>query len=233
MPSSAQNKFEAFVSPSFSYRNLRTLNGTSSDYKDSLGKMDRGRHNWGGGLKTLLFIDKYTYLQIGVEYKGISFTRVREDLQFHDTVHPEIGRIWDLSQTVLSKDAFFYHKYRYLSVPVIYQKAFSRKKIHPKMQFYFASGLNFDFLFTDETRVTLYGWSVGGESMFKIPNDYTSSTFNLTLDLGGRFEYLLNERSSFSVQPAFKYPLLSTAKDDLVEFNIFQVGLQVGVNYSL
>lgn len=212
---------------------MRTINNTSADFKDSLGSMDRVRHNWGGGLKALIFIDKFTYLQVGVEYKGLSFTRVREDLQFHDTVHPEIGRIWDLSQTVLSKDAYFHHKYRYFSVPVIYQKAFTKRKVHPKMQFYLATGLNFDFLFTDDTRVVLNGWTVSNESLFRIPNDYTASSFNVGLDLGARFEYLLNERSTFSVQPAFKYPFLSTAKDDFVQFSIFQIGMQVGVNYAL
>ncbi len=49
-------------------------------------------------------------------------------------------------------------------------------------------------------------------------SDYESVKANLALNLGARFEYKLDEHSVFSVQPAFNYPLLVTAKDDFVQF---------------
>lgn len=215
------------------YRNLTLQPSVSEDVKDSLKYTDHTRENWGGGLKLLLGFDKFSALQIGLHYKGLSFTRIKEDLQFQDTVHPEIGRIIDLSQTVLSKDAYFYHKYRYISIPVIYQKAFIKEQFNSKMQFYFASGLDFDFLISDKTKVALPGFSVKGEDRFTISNDYVSSSFNLGLNLGARFEYRLDEHFDFSAQPAFSYPLLTTAHDDLVKLRLFQFGIAVGVNYLL
>ncbi|MBO6515677.1 MAG: outer membrane beta-barrel protein [Bacteroidia bacterium] len=227
-----QTRVEAFIMPGFGYHHMSLNNGDQS-VRDSLNDMDRVRQNWGGGVKFLFYLDKFSALQVGLHYKGLSFTRVKEDLQFHDTVHPEIGRIIDLSQTIAQKDAYFYHRYRYLSIPVVYQKTFTRQSFNNKMQFFFSSGLDFDFLINDKTSVALPGFSVKGEDRFTINNDYSSSSFNIGLNLGARFEYRLDEHSNFSVQPAFSYPLLSTAKDELVQFRLFQFGMAVGVNYLL
>ncbi len=230
---SAQVRLEAFLTPAVGYRQLSGTKFASNQLTDSLKNADRARQNWSGGLKLVLGIDKYSALQIGVNYKGLSFMRVREDYQFHDTVHPKIGRVLDLSQTVLSKDAYFAHRYRYLSVPIIYQKAYTRKVFNSKMQFYVTTGLEFDFLIKDKMFVNLPGWSIGGEDQFEIESDYESSQVNLSFNLGSRFEYKLSERSSFSAQPAFNFPFLVTAKDEFVQFRMFQFGVSVGVNYLL
>ena len=229
----AQTHIEGFVTPAIGYRHMVAGPNGNDNYLDSLRAMEAPRQNWSGGVKLILGIDKYSALQIGLNYKGMSFTRTRRDYQFHDTVHPKIGRIEDLSQSVLSKDAYFYHKYRYLSVPVIYQKALSRTVFNNKMQFYFAGGLDFDFLIRDNIAVALNGWSVDGKDRFSITNDYESTKANVALNLGARFEYKLDEHSIFSVQPAFNYPLLLSAKDDFVQFRMYQFGVSVGVNYLL
>ena len=149
-------------------------------------------------------------------------------------MHPEIGRILDLSQTIAQKDAYFYHRYRYLSVPVIFQKSFTRQSVNNKLQFYFSSGLDFDILLSDKNQgVPFPGWSVGGEDRFTISNDYDAGSFNIALNLGARMEYRLDEHANFTVQPAFNYPLLLTAKNDLARFRLYQFGVAVGISYLL
>jgi hypothetical protein len=229
----AQVRIEGFVTPAVGFRHINNGPLGTSLLLDSLKDADQARQNWSGGVKLIVGLNKYSSIQFGLNYKGISFTRIREDYQFHDTVHPEIGRVLDLSQTVLSKDAYFYHKYRYLSIPIIYQTAFTKKIFNSKMQFYFAGGLDFDFLLKDKMAVSMNGWSVGGEDRFVISSDYESAKANLSLNLGARFEYKLDEHSIFSVQPAFNYPLLLSAKDDFVQFRMYQFGVSIGVNYLL
>jgi hypothetical protein len=229
----SQIRIEGYVTPAIGYRHLTSGPLGTDDLIDSLKNADKPRQNWSGGIKLLVGLDKYTSLQFGVNYKGMSFTRVREDYQFHDTVHPKIGRIEDLSQAVLSKDAYFYHKYRYISIPVIFQKSFTKTVFNNKMQFYFAGGLDFDFLLKDDMAVSMPGWSVGGEDRHVISSDYESTKANVALNLGARFEYKLDEHSIFSVQPAFNYPLLLTAKDENVQFRMYQFGVAVGVSYLL
>jgi hypothetical protein len=226
----AQVRLEGFINPGLGYRHLT---GAEENVKDSLGNMDELRQNWSGGVKLVMSFDKLTALQVGLNYKGLSFTRVRRDLQFHDTVHPEIGRILDLSQTVLSKDAYFHHRYRYLSIPVMYQRVLSREMINQKLQFMFVGGLDFDFLLNDKTKVFLPGFSVNGEDRHTINNDYTASPFNMGINIGGRLDYRLDEHSNFSAQPTFNYPFLLTAKDNLAGLRLFQFGVTVGVNYLL
>ncbi len=229
----AQVHIEGFVTPAIGYRHMTLGTTGTEDFLDSLKGIDGPRQNWSGGVKLIVGLNKYSAIQIGVNFKGVSFTRTQTDYQFHDTVHPKIGRIEDLSQTVLSKNAYFYHKYRYISVPVIYQKAFTKQVFNNKMQFYFAGGLDFDFLLRDDMAVSLNGWSVDGNDRFIISSDYESVKANLALNLGARFEYKLDEHSIFSVQPAFNYPLLVTAKDDNVQFRMYQFGMSIGVNYLL
>jgi len=229
----AQIRVEGFLTPAIGYRHMTSGPMGTADLMDSLKNADKVRQNWSGGVKLLVGIDKYTSIQFGVNYKGMSFTRLLEDFQFHDTVHPKIGRVEDLSQTVLSKDAQFFHKYRYISIPVIFQKSFTKTVFNNKMQFYFASGLDFDFLIQDDMYVSLNGWSVKGEDRHVITSDYESTKANLALNLGARFEYKLDEYATFSVQPAFNYPLLLSAKDDFVQFRMYQFGISVGVSYLL
>lgn len=226
----AQTRLEAFVMPGIGYRHMVSSSEDFSADRDSMNQMDHARQNWGGGLKIILSLDKFSDIQLGIGYKSLSFTRIRQDLQFHDTVHPEIGRLLDLSQTVLQKDAYFYHRYRYISFPIAYQKAISRGSVNDKARFYFAAGLDFDLLFSDKTKVALRGFSVGGEDRFVISNDYDASAFNVGLNLGGRFEYRLDGTSNLSVQPAFYYPILTSAKDEMVSFRLFQASVAVGVN---
>jgi hypothetical protein len=230
---SAQVRIEGFITPAVGFRHINQGSIGTDQLMDSLKDADSPRQNWSGGVKLLVGFNKHTSMQFGINYKGMSFTRIRRDYQFHDTVHPAIGRVLDLSQTVISKDAYFYHKYRYLSVPVIFQTALQKNMTNTKMRFYFAGGLDFDFLIRDDIFVSMPGWSVKGEDRYVIPNDYQAVKANLALNLGGRFEYKLDEHSTFSVQPAFNYPLLLTAKDDYVQFRMYQFGVSVGVSYLL
>jgi hypothetical protein len=228
-----QNRVEAYITPAIGFRFLEQGSLGTDELTDSLQIADNVRQNWSAGAKLHIGLNKYSALQLGVNFKGVSFTRVRKDYQFHDTVHPEIGRVIDLSQTVLTKDAYFYHKYRYISIPVIYQTAFTKTLVNNKMQFYFAGGLDFDFLLRDKTAVSLVGWSVGGDDRFIISNDYESTKANVALNLGARFEYKIDEYATFCLQPALNYPLLLSAKDDFVQFRMYQFGLSVGVSYLL
>ena len=212
---------------------MLTQPGISSDIKDSINNMDKIRVNWGGGVKFLIGIDKYSGVQFGVNYKGLSYTHMKEDLQFNDTVHPSLGRVLDISQTIAQKDVYFYNRYRYLSIPVAYQRTFTRKKINSKMRFYVSPGISFDFLMNDKVSVATPGWSIAGDDRHTIASDYESTAFNVSVNLGARYELKLDEYATFSVQPHFDYPLLRSAQDELVEFRLFQFAVSVGVSYLL
>jgi len=228
-----QSRVEAFVTPGFGFRHMITQPGISSDIKDSINNMDKVRVNWGGGIKFLIGIDKYSGIQLGVNYKGLSYTRMKEDLQFNDTIHPSLGRVLDISQTINSKDAYFYNRYRYMSIPVAYQRTFTRKKINGKMRFYMSPGISFDFLMNDKVSVATPGWSVAGDDRHTIATDYESTSFNVSLNLGARYELKLDEYATLSVQPHFDYPLLRSAQDALVEYRLYQFAVSVGVSYLL
>ncbi|MCB9261981.1 MAG: hypothetical protein H6607_06375 [Flavobacteriales bacterium] len=226
----AQGRIEGYLTPGIGYRQLST---SSTLLKDSFSNADKWRQNWSGGIKYLISLDKYTKIQVGLEYKGRSFTRVRSGLKFHDTIHPEVGWLKDLSQTTNEKNAYYHMKYRYISIPVIFQKVYSRKLFMNKMYFEFASGVEFDLRYADKMAIFLKGFSVDGNNTFKVSNYYKPDLFNVSLNIGSRMEYKLSERSDFSVQPNFTFPLLVSAKDDFTKIRLWQMGVAVGVNYML
>lgn len=229
---SAQTSLEAFLTPGIGYRQLSAKPLVSPEFKDSLNKMDMTRKNWSFGLNYIHAVNRNINLQLGLEYHRMSFTRVLEDLQFHDTVHPQVGRIEDLSQTG-QKDAFFYHKYHYLSVPFVVQTFLAPKYGRKKASVHLITGISFDLLIQDKIDVFLKGYTVKGESRHTIQNDYTAAQLNINTIIGGRFVFFLEEKLAFTVQPHLTFPLLVSTEDDFVAMRLFQTNLRVGIAKTL
>lgn len=228
----SQAQFEAYLSPGLGYRTISLRPGVDMGYKDSLNDVDKLRQNWSGGFSYIHDFDRNLRLQIGLMYRRISFTRVKSDLQFHDTIHPAIGRIEDLSQTV-QKDAYFYHKYRYLSVPIVFQQFVAPKYGRSKSSIYVVAGLSFDLKIEDKIDIFLKGYSAKGKSRHTIPNDYSANIFNVYGICGARFSFEIAPKTYFNLQPHLAYPLFQTATGAEVKMRLYQVNLQAGVSRQL
>ena len=171
-------------------------------------------------------------LQFGLQYRRMSFTRVLEDLQFHDTVHPALGRIEDLSQNG-QKNAYFYHQYHYVSIPVLLQTFIGPEYGRSKFSAHFISGITVDVLLNDDIKVFLQGYSMKGKDKHNIPNDYDASVVNVNVVAGGKFRFPIGENMNFNVQPNFVFPLLQTASDDNLGIRSFQANIRAGVSLNI
>ncbi|MBI1306281.1 MAG: hypothetical protein GC181_06665 [Bacteroidetes bacterium] len=229
----AQSSMEAYVTPGLGYRQMSVKQGTPMSYRDSLNKMDHVRQNWGGGFSYVHEISHDNKVQISFFYKRSSYLGRLENLQFQDTVHPSVGRITDLSQTVLQKDALFVHQYHYLCIPILFHSFIGPDYGKAKMAIHVVSGLSFNMLINDDVPVFLKGFTVGGKSHHLISNDYNSTKMNLDLVLGGRVRFKIGEKSYFFTQPYFSFPFLRTAEDERVSLRVFQVNLQTGVGWEI
>lgn len=196
--------------------------------------MDGLRHNWSAGIRVVTkeLGRSANKFQIGIEYRGVSFSRVLSDLQFHDSIHPKVGRINDLSVTV-EKNAYFSHKYRYLSFPVNYQFRLLERKNTSNFNFYLNLGVAPELLIADDIKLFLKGFTVGGENHYSLTNDYDATQLNITAQLGGRMVYKMSEIQSFIIQPQLQFPIFTTAHDDKQSMRLYQLGLNVGVNMIL
>jgi len=220
-----------YLSPSFS---SHFLNAVDHDHphRDSIAKMDRADFRWNAGFDVKLPIEKDWALQTGVEVRNYGFLRVWEDLQYLDSIHPEIGRVEDLSNNGV-KVADYHYRYTYLSIPLLFHRDISSRKYRHTYQFSVFFGPRFQFLFNEQLDIFLQGFSVQGE--FDHSLDYTSykpSDFNVAFSLGGRAQIRLESVWVLSVQPFLDTQVLRSGEDELVKFNLNQAGLDVGINYE-
>jgi hypothetical protein len=227
-----QSAFEIGFTPGLGYRTISASTGTSSEFIDSVKQMDKVRQNWGISTSFIHGFNRDHKLQMGLFYRRVSFTRVIEDLQFQDTVHPSIGRIEDLSQNG-QKNAYLYNRYHYLSIPIVLQTFIGPEYGRTKYSIHFISGLSADILIQDDIKIFLQGYSIKGKSVHIIDSDYDASAFNLNVILGGRVEIPIGEKLNFNLQPNFSFPLLATSSDSYLSMRLYQMNLKVGVSLDL
>jgi len=228
----AQSEMEIYLTPGLGYRTISVSAQTSPDFKDSLNQMDKVRQNWGGGVAYIHGFNRDFKLHFGLQYRRMSFTRVLEDLQYQDTVHPALGRIEDLSQNG-QKNAYFYHKYHYVSVPVLLQTFIGPEYGRSEFSAHLITGVTVDVLLNDDIKVFLQGYSLKGKDKHSIPNDYKASVLNVNLVGGVKFRFPIGENMNFNVQPNFVFPILQTSSDDNVSMRLFQTNIRAGISLNL
>ncbi|MCB0734689.1 MAG: hypothetical protein H6608_04225 [Flavobacteriales bacterium] len=225
-------QFETYLVPGLGYRSVTLNKNLPDSYKDSLANMDHLRQNWSGGVSYIHQFNENSGLQIGLMYRRVSFKRKLEDIQFHDTVHPSIGRIEDLSQS-FQKDAHFTHLYQYLSIPVTYQQFLAPKYGRSKYSVYLTLGASADFLIDSQTDVFLRGFSVKGKSRYNLPADYAGNGFNVSAMIGAKYTVKISEKAWFNLQPHLMYQVLNSASDNDLSLRLFQLNLQAGVAFEI
>lgn len=229
-PALSQEFVEFQVSPNFSYR---LLNSSNSYLKDSLDGADKVRSSVGYGIGATFNIGDQWAITTGFRYNDYGFTRVWYDLQFHDVVHPDIGRIEDLSQAA-QKDAFFFNKYRYLDVPIRFNYQISRKSQQQEYRIYLHGGLINQIFLQDEYKVFLKGFSVGGERTYRdIPTGNIMRTYNLAATAGARFILRITPSVWITAQPELSVPFLTHTENTDVNFRLIQLAGNFGIAKAL
>jgi len=220
-----------YLSPSFSSHFLSAIDHDQPD-RDSIAKMDRADFRWNAGFGVKLPIDKDWALQTGVELRNYGFLRVWEDLQYLDSIHPDIGRVEDLSNNGI-KVADYHYRYTYLSIPLLFHRDISSRKYRHTYQFSIFLGPRFQFLFNEKLDIFLQGFSVEGEFDHELEyTPYNPAEFNVAFSMGGRAQIRLDSDWVLSAQPFLDTQILRSGEDGFVKFNLNQFGLDVGINYE-
>jgi hypothetical protein len=224
--SEAQEFIEVLASPNFSYR---ILSSDDSHLKDSLDGADQMRKSVGFGIGASFNLNKSITLNTGFRYNDYGFTRIWEDLQFLDLVHPEIGRIEDLSQAA-QKDAYFFHKFRYLEIPVRFNFQVSKKRKQQNFRIYLHAGLVNQIFLEENLKVFFKGFSVGGERTYKrISTGYNMKSFNVSAVAGGRFILRISPDYWLTAQPEINIPFSNHNTGDASAFRLVQLSGNFGI----
>lgn len=226
----AQEFLELTASPNFSYRILKA---DDSGLEDSLNNADQIRKSVGFGLGVSFNLNETMALTTGLRYNDYGFTRVWENLQFHDVVHPEIGRIEDLSQAA-QKDAFFFHKFRYLEIPIRVNFQVSKKRNNQQYRIYAHAGIVNQIFLEEEFKAFFKGFSVGGERTYTgISTGYSMKSFNVAAVLGARFMYKISPDFWVSAQPEFNVPFAEHNENNSSTFRLTQFSGNFGLAFVL
>lgn len=199
---------------------------------DSIRNMSRGDLRWNVGASTFLPIDRDWDMEIGIQWSHYGFTRVWNDLQYLDSIHPRIGRVEDLSDNGI-KVATYDFRMNYLSVPVLFHYDFTGGRRNRQYGGSLFIGPEFHFLMKESQQIHLSGFSVKGEFEHELDaTDYDLLGFNASLALGGRYIVRVEKSLFASFQPRFSLQLLNSGSDELLRFNLYQLGLNAGIYYE-
>ncbi|MEZ4805532.1 MAG: hypothetical protein R2852_08650 [Bacteroidia bacterium] len=234
-PANAQLKdpgLSISVEPSYGNRILIFKTDVSQAYKDSLNKADHGRLALGANLMVSFSTRKDYRVYTGIQFHNFGFTRKKENLKFLDTIHPQIGRVNDLSQTG-GAYVDFHYRYYYLSVPLLFSKKISGKSLK-NTSIHWMYGGSASVLIKHDIFAKFHGFSTrGGKKEYILDNSSGQpERINVNLQTGLRIENALYGDETFVyLQPEILLPVLN-ANGSKERHRLWTLGIQVGIYYQ-
>lgn len=220
------------VEPTFGTR-IAIYKGSFSDsYKDSLQKADRYRDAIGASFLVSFKTGKKQRIYTGLQFHNFGFTRKKENIRFMDTIHPQIGIMNDLSQTGGAHVDFNY-RFMYLSLPVLFSRQISGKKM-TATTIHLIWGGSVSVLLKHDIRAVLRGFSTrGGDKVHPLTNEAAEAQrINANLHAGFRLENLLFGKDTWIfAQPEIYLPAF-TANGSSERYRLLAAGIQVGIYYQ-
>lgn len=197
--------------------------------QDSVQVMNDRKLTLSAGFLVNLSVKTNLILQTGMAYDRYVVSRYRENLQFLDVVHPQVGRIFDLSQGA-SKNVRYDQRFDMLSLPVnLHYVITPTKRRNTYSQSIFA-GLNPQVLIGEQMRVEMEGFGIKGESEYRFrDSSLTARQLNVSFHAGFRHQFVIDQQLWVSVQPGIVVPLLSFSTQP-VNDRILGAYLHLGLN---
>jgi hypothetical protein len=206
------------------------VKGSLPAYSDSLRRADGIRMGLNFGAHYLITINKNKAIRIGVQLSDYGFRRIRNNLGFGDSIHPEVGLVADFSQTG-PRDVYYDVRYRMLEVPFswVWNTDFRDRK--REIQIHLTAGFAPSYLFRHETIVRLRGFTTrDGIFNYHVSNTgYNARRFNLAMTGGMRMDYAMDRRIHLLVSPNLRIPLLAAATRPFERHRPWQFGIETGI----
>lgn len=196
---------------------------------DSVRRLNDRKLTLSAGFLVNLSLKTNLLFQTGIAYDRYVVSRYRENLQFLDVVHPQVGRIFDLSQGA-SKNVRYDQRFEMLSLPLnLHYVITPTKRRNTYTQSVFA-GITPQVLIGDRMRVEMEGFGIKGESEYIFRDSLlTARPVNVTINAGFRHQFVIDQQLWVSVQPGIALTLLSLSTQPVVD-RVFSPYLHLGLN---
>ena len=220
------------VEPGVGNRGMNFKSKVPSAYKDSINKADIWRESLSASAMLSYSTSRYSRIFTGIQFLNFGFTRMRYNLKFKDTIHPDIGIVNDLSQTG-SNDVAYVYRYQYLAFPFMFASKLKVKKLKAST-LHFMMGGSLCVLLNHDIKTKLIGFSAKGEKQFRLKDkDNQAGLFNANIQFGLRLENpVINKNTFIFVQPELYLPILKANYSDQ-KAQLYHFGLQIGMMYLL
>jgi hypothetical protein len=206
------------------------VDGSLPAYSDSLRKSDGMRMGLNYGIHYLKTLNRNKAIRIGVQLSDYGFRRIRNNLGFGDSIHPEVGLVADFSQ-IGPRDVYYDVRYRMLEVPFSWVWNTNFQDLKKELQIHITAGFAPSYLWRHETIVRLRGFTTrDGIFDYRIDNTgYQARSFNLALTGGMRLDYAMDRRIHLLAAPNLRLPLLAAATRPYERHRPWQFGIETGI----
>jgi len=223
------------VVPSLHGRFMK-LEGGSQQFKDSLRKADKMKSNIGFGINYRFKTGRDWYVTTGIYFSNMGFVRVKDRVNFLDTIHPNMPQ----SQTVIADDLQFdkeiryYNNYRFLEFPVLFGKEMTPQRMklgEVKLSWYFGGSIG--GMIQHDIDIEFRGFSPYGYSEYTMrQTDLAPLIMNVSAIVGGRIEVDVYPKVKLFIQPQIKKHVFFASYGN-EKHHLYSLSSEVGLVYDL
>jgi len=202
---------------------------SQQEFNDSIQKQQNGIFSPGFGIHMIQKAGRYGELFIGLQYQVYGWGRTKTNLHFLDSIHSDVGKILQLSQTV-EQDVRFSFMFHQIVVPIyrISTLRFNSMPTGMTLGVYYGGALHATF--SKKATAQTIGFSAYGKKKFDLPSEkFQMLPFTISIQGGLKMSQLIGEELYFNFMPGFS--IIPIPSKNSVERQ-FQYKLQAGIGVS-
>jgi|GEM_PF-2869011 len=202
---------------------------SKQEFNDSIQKQQNGIFSPGFGIHMIQKAGRFDELYIGLQYQLYGWGRTKRNLHFLDSIHSDVGKVLQLSQTV-EQDVRFSFMFHQIVVPVyrISTLRFNKMPTGMTLGVYYGGALHATF--SKKAIAQTIGFSAYGKKKFDLPSEkFQMLPFTLSVQAGLKMSQLIGDDLYFNFMPGFS--IVPIPSKNTVERQ-FQYKLQAGIGVS-
>jgi hypothetical protein len=155
------------------------------------------------GLHLSTRLQRFDELYVGLRYQVYGWGRKRENLQFPDSLHRDVGKIQALQPP---GDVQYRFKFFNISVPVYYMRTLKFNEMPTGMSLAVYGGGALNVVISQKATMETIGFTAFGKKNFDLPSEqYDILPVNLSFQGGFRMRQDLGDDYYFSAMPGFSF----------------------------
>jgi hypothetical protein len=189
---------------------------TFRQYADSVRKYEHGRFTSGISVWGTYAIKQKLYIQSGITYINMGFSRTQSNIRFRDRMFPGMGasgRLEELSSS--EKSVEYRYRYHYLQIPILINAGLYKARDASKA-LYLTGGISGNILLKHDMKAVLNQFVIEGKDIFNFDSTgYEGRRLGINILAGVRFETRDADKQRFYIQPQIGFSPFSVSRSPI------------------